>query len=236
MLPEIERLLVLQLRDKTLAELETDLSRIPNERDLARSRLTSSQNAVDAAKASLQEGEVAIKAVELDIETRKTTIGRLKQQQFETRKNEEYRALGTEVERYQKEIDDLETQELELMEEGDGLKQTLTEAREQLAREEAIVAEELAALDKRESTEKERLSEVQGERQAAASKIEDEDLLELYDRLRKARGTNVIVSLSPAGQCEGCHVKVTPATKIKVQADKELIQCENCGRILYAGE
>ncbi len=131
MLPEIERLLVLQLRDKTIADLEADLKRIPSERDQARQRLNSSEAAVSSAKTALQEGEVAIKAVELDIETRKTTIGRLKQQQFETRKNEEYRALGTEVERYQQEIDDLETKELELMEESDILKSRLSAAREQ---------------------------------------------------------------------------------------------------------
>lgn len=236
MLPEIERLLVLQLRDKTLSELETDLKRIPSERELAKSRLSSSQAAVESAKSALQEGEVAIKAVELDIETRKTTIGRLKQQQFETRKNEEYRALGTEVERYQQEIDDLETRELELMEESDALKQKLTNARDHLGKEEAIVNEELALLDQREAEEKKRLTEVSEERAQAAAKIDDEYLLDLYERLKTSRGTNVVVSLSASGQCEGCHVKVTPSTKIKVQADKELVQCENCGRILYAGE
>ncbi|MBK1833936.1 zinc ribbon domain-containing protein [Roseibacillus ishigakijimensis] len=235
MLPEIERLLILQQRDQTIAGLESDLKRLPHEKELARTRLATSQNAVAKAKAALQENEMAIKTVELDVETRKNTILRLKNQQFETRKNEEFRALGTEIDRYQAEIDDRETTELELMEKADTLRATLDEAKATLEKAEASVSEEITLIDQREEEERKRLAEVKLQRQAAQEKLADEDLLELYERLRKARGTKVVVNLSESGQCDGCHVKVTPATLIKVTADKEVTQCENCGRILYAG-
>ncbi len=235
MIPEIEKLLILQQRDQNIAELESDLKRIPAEKDLAKTRLASSQQAVVDAKTLLQENEVAIKTVELDVETRRNTIGRLKTQQFETRKNEEFRAIGTEIERYQEEIDNHETTELELMEKSDALRQTLETAQEKLTKAEASVDEDLKTYDQREQEEKKRLIEVKALRDKAAQDLNDEDLLELYDRLRNARGTNVVVSLSETGQCGGCHVKVTPATLIKVNADKEVVQCENCGRILYAG-
>ncbi len=52
-----------------------------------------------------------------------------KKQQFETKKNEEFRALGNEVERYTLDIDNLETQQLELMEVADGLRAKLEDAR-----------------------------------------------------------------------------------------------------------
>ncbi|MDQ8191186.1 zinc ribbon domain-containing protein [Roseibacillus persicicus] len=235
MIPEIERLIILQTRDQAIADLESDLKRIPHEKKMASTRLSSSQKAVAEAKTALQENEVAIKNVELDIETRKTTIGRLKTQQFETRKNDEFRAIGTEIERYQGEIDEHETTELELMERSDELRSKLEAAKEVLAKAEASVAEDLAAYDTREKEERARLAEVQTQREKAASEVGDEDLLELYDRLRNARGTKVVVSLSESGQCGGCHVKVTPSTLIKVTADKEVVQCENCGRILFAG-
>lgn len=235
MIPQIEKLLILQQHDLSIADLESDLKRIPSEKELARTRLASSEKAVADAKAVLQENDVAIKTVELDIETRKTTIGRLKTQQFETRKNEEFRAIGTEIERYQDEIDNHETTELELMEKSDSLRQTLNEAKDKLSKAEASVEEELASYDQREIEEKKRLAEVQALRDNAVTKLDDEDLIEIYDRLRKARGGKVVVSLSESGQCSGCHVKVTPATLIKVNADKEVIHCENCGRILFAG-
>ncbi|MGJ8723412.1 MAG: zinc ribbon domain-containing protein [Roseibacillus sp.] len=235
MIPEIEKLLILQQRDQSIADLIADLKRIPAEKEMAKTRLASSQKAVADAKASLQENEMAIKTVELDIETRKTTIGRLKTQQFETRKNEEFRAIGTEIERYQQEIDDHETTELELMEKSDQRRDVLDQAKDKLAKAEESVNEELVSYDKREDEETKRLAEVKTMRDKAAAETSDQDLLETYDRLRKARGTKVVVSLSESGQCAGCHVKVTPATLIKVNADKEVTQCENCGRILFAG-
>ena len=114
--PDIVGLLTLQERDIRLQELRKELERIPKEQDLARERLSTHQQAVDDAKATLQENGIAIKGVELDVGTRQESIARLKKQQFETRKNEEYQALGVKVSHYSDEIDGLETRELELME------------------------------------------------------------------------------------------------------------------------
>ena len=36
------------------------------------------------------------------------------------------------------------------------------------------------------------------------------------------------------GRCGGCHMKLVASTVIKVQGGKEIAQCEDCGRILYA--
>ncbi len=35
--------------------------------------------------------------------------------------------------------------------------------------------------------------------------------------------------------CTGCHMKVTTATAIHARAGKEIVSCEQCGRILYDG-
>ena len=59
------------------------------------------------------------KRLELDVGTRNESIARLKTQRYETRKNDEFSAMGREIERYQNEISALEDQELELMEQAD---------------------------------------------------------------------------------------------------------------------
>ena len=74
--PDIVGLLTLQERDLRLQELRKELERIPREQDLARDRLAANQQAVDEAKAAVQENEVAIKTVELDVGTRKESIAR----------------------------------------------------------------------------------------------------------------------------------------------------------------
>ncbi|MCH2062572.1 MAG: C4-type zinc ribbon domain-containing protein [Roseibacillus sp.] len=230
--PDIVGLLTLQERDLRLQELRKELERIPKEQDLARERLATHQQAVDDAKAALQENGVAIKGVELDVGTRKESITRLKQQQFETRKNEEYQALGVKVSHYSDEIDGLETRELELMESGDQLRGTLTEAEAAYSTTKGGVDEEISILQKRADEFSREAQTLEEERQQLLVGM-DESLVSIYDRLLKLRGAPVVVQITGERQCLGCHVKATPATMVRVQAGKELVNCENCGRILY---
>ena len=156
----------------------------------------------------------------------------LKKQQFETRKNEEYQALGNEVVRYGKEVDERETKELELMEKADQLHGTLAEVEESLTKLQIGVDEEIAMLNQRQTSLDAEKTEVQGKRDAEIAKL-DEDLADLYDRLLASRGAPVVVALTPVAQCQGCHVKAISSIAVRVQGGKELVQCENCGRILY---
>ncbi len=230
--PDIDALLQLQQRDLRLQELRKELERIPREQEQARGRLAQNQRAVDDAKAAVQANEVAIKNLELDVGTRTETIARLRRQQFETRKNEEFQALSHEVTRYSNEVDGLETKELELMEQGDRLRSALAEAEAAHAATERGVDEEIGTLDQRSRIFTTEVEGLDAERADLAGGF-DEEILSLYDRLLKLRGAPVVVPISPTRQCEGCHVRATPATMVRVQGGQELVNCENCGRILY---
>src|SRR5207237_8035831 len=70
--------------------------------------------------------ELERKKLELDVGTRNENIARLKTQQYQTRKNDEFQAMGNEIQRYEDEIRKLEDQELELMDQGDKLKVEVT--------------------------------------------------------------------------------------------------------------
>ena len=39
-----------------------------------------------------------------------------------------------------------------------------------------------------------------------------------------------------AGNCMGCHMKLTTQTAVRVKNEKEIVHCEQCGRILYYSE
>ncbi|NNC87978.1 MAG: hypothetical protein HKN82_05895, partial [Akkermansiaceae bacterium] len=198
----------------------------------ARERLAKHDAEVAAAKTAIQENEIAIKNLELDIGTRRQTITRLKQQQFETRKNEEYQAINHEVSRYNGEVDELETRELELMENGDRLARELEAAESAYATTHAGVQDEIKALEERATKFRAEADGLEAERAGLAAEA-DPDLLSLYDRLLATRGAPVVVGITESRQCTGCHVRATPATMVRVQGGKELVQCENCSRMLY---
>ena len=231
MLPEIESLLVLQDRDQRIRSLEEDMKRIPSSKEQAKERLANDIALVANAKKAVQDNEVAIKNLELDIGTRKNTLDRLKVQQYETKKNDEFTALENEIGRYNEQVDELETQELELMEKADNLRIEYKKTEDALAITQSMVDEEIAQLDQRAKEVSAQHEEVSAERTKLAANV-NEELLSLYDRLIVSKGGDAIVSAEKS-QCHGCHMKVVPATMIKVQAEKEVAQCENCGRILH---
>lgn len=234
MLPSIEALLVLQDRDRRLRTLADELARIPRDETRAKDRLAGDTEAVRKAKDAVMANEVEIKKVELDTGTRKTTIQRLKTQQFETRKNDEFQALAHEVTRYEKDIDELETRELELMEKADALRAALEAAEAALAKTRRLVDEDLAALAERRERMEAESREVQAERSKLAAAA-PQDLLPLYERLLKTKNGLAVVPVA-GGKCGGCHMKLVASTLVKVNSGAEGTQCESCGRLVYAGE
>jgi len=231
MFPVIAQLLQLQERDQRLNNLQRDLKDVPSLQARAKSQLAGDQASVDAAHLGMREIEVKIKALEIDIQTRKNTIKRLHDQQFETRKNDEFQALGNEVKRYEAEVFSMEDKEIELMEALEAAKAVLTEAQAKLAVTQGHVNEELQQLEQRGINLKQRIEELTVERKSLAVPV-DADALNMYDRLLKSKGKAALVPMEN-GICGGCHMKLVGATIIALKADDSIVHCEQCGRILY---
>ena len=232
MLPEVESLLIVQDRDQKIQSLQKELAKIPRDKASAEEKLSSDKQAVADAKLAYQENEVAIKNVELDIATRRDSIAKLKVQQYETKKNEEYTSLGNDVIRYEEMVDTLETTELELMEKADLLRETHNKTIAALAETQKLVDVDIVQLEEKAAQSTERLEELLAERAELVQKIDDE-LVALYDRLLKSKGNDPVAPLK-GSQCKGCHMKVTQTTLVNVLAGNAIAQCENCGRILYS--
>ncbi len=79
-----------------------------------------------------------------------------------------------------------------------------------------------------------RLAELTKEREEIAAKI-DEDLLSRFERLMASKGDAAVVALEHE-VCTGCHMKITTQTVHRVKSGKEIVSCEQCGRILYSAE
>ena len=56
--------------------------------------------------------------------------------------------------------------------------------------------------------------------------------LQRYERLLKMKGGSVVVGIEH-GVCGGCHMKFPVQLVVSCQAERELVTCPNCGRILY---
>ena len=232
MLPEIEQLLIIQDRDQKITKLNSDIERLPLEEQQAKQRLKSVIESVNSAESEIKSNEVEISKIELDIDTRKDSITKLKNQQLETKKNEEFAAMEHSITNYQDEISQLEDSQLELMEKGEELNNSLEEANDIHAKEQKVVDAELAIIKERKIQFSKKIEELKSDREKIASNI-DNDLLDQYNRIFKSK-KGVAVSELINDICSGCHMKVTPTTAGMVRAEKVVSTCDQCGRILYS--
>lgn len=230
MLEVLTQLLQVQERDQRILKFQKELKDIPLQQARAKTQLAGDQAAVEKATQTMKEIEVKIKSIELDIQTRKTSIKRLQDQQFETRKNDEFAALGHEIKRYETDVTALEDSELEQMEALEAAKAALKVAQAKLAETQARVDVELKALDERAAGIQTRVTDLQAERKTLAEPV-DPDALELYGRIFGKKGDAVVAV--EAGVCRGCHVKVVSSTIQSLKQAAGLTHCDSCGRILY---
>ena len=229
--PDLEQLLVLQDRQQKIKQIQTEVHTLPLQRKNLEEQLAASVAGVEALKQKARQVEMDRKKLELDVGTRTETISRLKTQQYQTRKNDEFQAIGHEIERYENEIRKIEDEELELMVEADKLKADLGVEEKKSATVRESVARQTGDLESKSKTLQSQLEELTKERAEIAGKI-DEDLLGRFERLFKSKGDAVVVALEHE-VCTGCHMKVTTQTAHRAKAGKEIVSCENCGRILY---
>jgi uncharacterized protein len=228
---ELEQLLVLQDRQQKIRQFQNEIKTLPLQRKNLESQLAASVAGVDTLKHKSRQLEVDRKKLELDVGTRTQTILRLRTQQYETRKNDEFQAIGHEIERYENEIRKIEDDELELMDQADKTKVQLEAEEKKAAAVKESISRQMKDLEEKSRTLETRLQEVIKERAELATKI-DETLLNRFDRLFASKGDAAVVALEHE-VCTGCHMKVTTATSMHVKAGKEIVSCENCGRILY---
>ncbi len=227
----IEKLLILQDRDRKIHALHTELDHVEPQRSAMKQKDQASRDALDAAKRRVNELESRRKQLDLEVEGKKTQIERYANQQLQTRKNEEYRALAHEIDTVREAIRQIEDQEIELMEQGEEAQKAVAAAAAAAAAARKVVDSEVEALEARETNLRRELEELEANRDELAAAVEADALIR-YERLVVNKGRNVVVGVHK-GMCGGCHMKLPAQVLVECKAQDKIVTCTNCSRILY---
>ena len=227
----IEKLLVLQDRDRKILRVSQELAHISPEREGLRAKAATTQTQLEAAKNRVKQIESERKRLELDVEGKKSQIEKYANQQLQTRKNEEYSALTHEIDGCKAEITKIEDQEIELMEQAEAAQKEVARATAEANAAKKLVDDQIGQLNQREENLKKELAQLQAGRAELAAAV-DETTRNRYERLFKSKGENVVVGVDHSA-CGGCHMKLPAQIMANCRAQKEITACSNCGRILY---
>jgi uncharacterized protein len=232
MLDVIQKLLVLQDRDRQISQVRAELASIAPQRDRLQAGVTETQARIEAMKLQLKQLEMDRKRLELEVDSNKQQIERYSLQQFQTKKNDEYRALAHEIDSRKSAIVALEDQELELMEQADLVQKNVTASTQAGIEAKREVDAQLSALAEREQAVNTQLAELEAGYESLEASVGDESVLAKYKRLRRQRGERTVVGIEHS-VCGGCHMKLPTQIVVSCQGAQELLSCPNCGRILY---
>ncbi len=231
MLEAIEKLLVLQDRDRRLIRLQAETADIPPQRERLQNQRAAAEKMFEDARQRTLRLETERKKLELEAEAKRELIARYSAQQWQTRKNEEYKALAHEIETCREAISALEDQQLELMEQIEAADSEARRLGEELSRIRADIDHQLEQLAQAEARLSAQLANAATARSEFAATL-DPALLTRYERILRNKGGNVVVGIQ-RGVCGGCHMKLARQDVINTQAQREIVHCSNCGRILY---
>jgi len=194
MLPTLEKLLVVQDRDRRIAQLKLERMRIPEQIASAEQRLKAESARLEGLRDEAKHIEAERKRWEIDAESKRTQIAKYRTQLSQIKSNTEYQALLKEIARVEREIDEIETHELEVMEKSDQLQPSVKTEQVMLKEVSAKVEAERADLQKRIAIIDQELKQVLAERQQLAREI-DPDALNRYERLMRSKSDFAIVPI-----------------------------------------
>ncbi len=231
MLEVIEKLLILQDRDRKIRRLQTELAHIEPERQTLKARTSGALSQLEAGKQRVKQIESDRKRLELEIEAKQQQVARYANQQLETRKNEEYQALAQQIQTCKGEITKIEDQVIDLMEQAETAQKEVVRLNQDAQQAQQHADELVTQLGEREKYLRQELADLQGVRDQQAEAVEA-GARARYERLLKTKGDNALAGVNH-GVCGGCHMKLPTQVLVACQAAQELVTCINCGRILY---
>ncbi len=229
----IKHLLELQTVDLRLSELRALLAGFPRRLAEIEARVAAARQQLAAAKEALTTSLKDRKRYEMDVEQWKGKARKYKDQIYEVKTNEAYKALQHEIQGAEAEIAKAEDRLLERMVAGEEYERQV-KAGEKAAKEaEAAAQAERQTIAAEQAAGEKELERDLTERQRAVAAV-PEDLLEHYQRIAR-RHNGIALAEVREETCTMCRVRVRPHVyqELSREESQEIFHCESCTRILY---
>tara|TARA_B100001057_G_C22667839_1_gene878596 strand:- start:153 stop:869 length:717 start_codon:yes stop_codon:yes gene_type:complete len=231
--PEFKNLLLLHGRDRRFYKLKIELELIPREQIRLQEQIGKEKLSIEIALNEWRELETRNNSLESEIISISDQVNRLKRQQLEVKKNEEYSALENEINSSLKNQSLLEDEQLDVL-------MRIDDARNTAEIAENKITLKIQELEKKLSSMEQRSEEVQKEIKTLESEIEDArkqvepQFLSHYDRTKTVISKPPYMAPVEDQRCSGCNLRVSNDVVSSILVERKITQCDQCGRIVYA--
>jgi uncharacterized protein len=230
MLPDIDKLLELQLADKEIRRLQDEVAALPRRMAVIEQKLAGTKAQLERARNAAKGDEANRKKFEAAIKDLQGKISKYRDQSLDVKTNDQYKALLHEIQFAEEEIRLNEDRILEVMVNVEARDKEVKAAEAELKAEMAEIEKEKEEARKVTAEDQKKLSEWNGKRDGLRQGI-SEDILRQYERVAKFRGTGLAEVRDQ--KCMGCQVKLRPQTYNEVRNGEKVMVCESCSRVYY---
>jgi uncharacterized protein len=227
----LKTLIELQSTDEKITELSSQIDAFPKEIQALEKQLKDFIQAHEERQHRLAANQKERRDLEGEIQLIRQKISKHKDQLYQVKTNEQYRAMLREIEGEEANIRKVEDLILEKMIEAEEIQKKVKEAAARLEEEKSHVAAETSRRAGLLEASTEERNHALRRRQELSGTLEP-GTVTLYERVRKGRNGRALAEVRN-GMCTGCNVLLRPQLYNNVRANEALYECENCARILF---
>lgn len=228
---DFDKLIELQRLDAEIRHAALFLENIPRLLDEIDKKIEAGSLAVAEARENLARNQKSRRELESQVKDAKVQITRFKRQLNEVKTNREYTALLHEIGEVQQTVDQMEERIISEMLAADDIEEEIRAALHKQSQDEETLRrdKDVLVLKRREMEEKHRRLTL--DKAALLPQVPPEQARLYASIAAKKAGT----ALSPVKGdfCAMCHMRIRPQMINEIRQRREIMLCENCGRILY---
>lgn len=231
---QIEKLIELQKIDREIFDLQSQKDSFPERIKEMDELLVSKGNGAKEAEENLKNLQVAKNDKETEMGTKEEQIAKHDAQLYQIKNNTEYKALQGEIDSIKADISLIEEDILKLFDEIEAAQAKCEEEKKIFEEEKSKIAAEKAKINSEEKDLDASISGLKTKRQETAGAIEQQ-ILAIYERILQNRGRSAMARIE-GDNCQECHLHLRPQIINDAKIRRNIVLCENCGRILYVTE
>ncbi len=222
----------LQRTDSDIQKIQILRGELPLEIKDIEDDIAGTQSRLDNFSASAKTLTLSIAAQKNKIVSSKELLGKYKAQLNKVRNNREYDNLTKEIDYQELEVSLAEKKIREFTADLQRRKEEIAELKEKIELRVGDLAAKKEVLDKIEQENKEEEERLTRLSQEIRETIDDQRLLNAYDRIRNGYRNGLAVVPIYLESCGGCFNNIPPQQRVEIMQQQKFIVCEYCGRII----
>ena len=233
MQPTVQALLNLQEVDREIFRVQSELRRLPRERDARKAELDRLEAKLGETRNDAKKLRVRIKEIEDQTATQRQRVRKVESEAASSRQDMALlAAYQHEIKTLKRDINGSEEIGLSLVEQVEGLEKQAASLQAQVEAESRVFAEFSGNVERELAEAQGRLAKLQAQRKQRMSDDIPPEPLAVYTRLLAAR-EGVAMAALEGRICQGCYMEMPTNMVVRIARGTEIVQCPSCDRILY---